>query len=177
MAGRCLVQGRIVLQDGCSWLRNCIAIQFIVLQEEADLARIVLQNLYCRRLGCREFVSQYKNCIVRCSGKRQGCLCRKTGSCVATRRWAQQVRAWALWAREGRAGQAAAGAGLAAGAWARRKLARAGRAGAGRASARQRHAGRAAWALGAWAGLTGWPRAMHSVHSACFWPGLTQFCS
>ena len=39
---RWLVQGRIVLQDGCSWLRNCIAIQFIVLQLEADLVGIVL---------------------------------------------------------------------------------------------------------------------------------------
>ena len=39
-------------------------------------------------------MSQYKNCIVRYGCKRQGCLCHKTGSCVATRRWARkQARA------------------------------------------------------------------------------------
>ena len=154
MAGRWLVQGRIVLQDGCSWLRNCIAIQFIVLQEEADLAGIVLQNLYCRRLGYREFVSQYKNCIVRCSGKRRGCLCRKTGSCVATRRWAG-----ALGARLGARG-AQAGTGGA--------LGRAGGRGAGgangrpgRARGRGRRAGRRAGARQACGRNRG-----HSRHAA-----------
>ena len=146
MAGRWLVQGRIVLKDGCSWLRNCIAIHFIVLQEEADLAGIILQNLYCRRLGCREFVSQYKNCIVRCSGKRQGCLCRKTGSCVATRRWAGGAGGSR---RSGRAGGRRV---RALGEWARRRRREAaarGARGAGAASARQ---GRTALALGARAG-------------------------
>ena len=115
MAGRWLVQGRIILQDGCSWLRNCIAIQFIVLQEEADLAGIVLQNLYCRRLGCREFVLQYKKKKMYCevqwqetglpvSQDRQ--LCRDTalgaaGARVGTR--------GARGERGARAGQAAAG--------------------------------------------------------------------
>ena len=59
--------------------------------------------LYCKkRLGCREFVSQYKKLYCECSGKRQGCLCRKTGCCVARRRWAQAEQA--LGAQQGARG-------------------------------------------------------------------------
>ena len=101
------------------------------------------------------------------------------------------VRAWA----RGRALQAAG----------RASVGRSGRAGvrsgmagrAGRAGVRSGTAGRAgragSWAAGArgkvWqalgrarqgttgarAGCAGWPWAVHSVHSACFWPGLTQY--
>ena len=35
--------------------------------------------------------------------------------------------------------------------------------------------GRAGWALGARPGRAGWPWAVHSVHSACFWPGSTRY--
>ena len=35
----------------------------------------------------------------------------------------------------------------------------------------------AAWAQGAQPGHAGWPRAVHLVHPACFWPDLTQYCS
>ena len=53
---------------------------------------IAIQLMYCRLRDMAEdnLVAIQKNCIVRNSGKRQGCLCRKTGSCVTTRRWARQ---------------------------------------------------------------------------------------
>ena len=50
--------------------------------------------LYCGWKGCRR-----QGCIVIQPGvlwQETGCLCRKAGSCVATRRWA-----WALGARAG----------------------------------------------------------------------------
>ena len=34
---------------------------------------------------------------------------------------------------------------------------------------------RTAWALGARPGRAGWPWAVHSVHSACFWPSSTGY--
>ena len=104
---RWLVQGRIVLQDGCSWLRNYIAIQFIVLQEEADLVGIVLQNLYCRSLGCREIVSQYKNCIVTRQGTWAGLYC-NTATAPATQHGlgARARGARQAWSSERAAGRA-----------------------------------------------------------------------
>ena len=33
------------------------------------------------------------------------------------------------------------------------------------------------WGTGAWPGRAAGQRAMHLVHSACFWPDLTQYCS
>ena len=93
--------------------------------------------------------SQYKNCIVRNSGKRQGCLCRKTDSCVITRRWArQQARAGALGRR-----RACWGAQGERGVRCRRTLGR--RARARGSWAQAQGAGRAAWALGARLGRTG----------------------
>ena len=101
-----------------------------------------------------QILSQYKNCIVRNSGKRQGCLCRKTGSCVTTRSWARQAaRAGALGSRLGaqggrrrtlgvrRAGAGRAGAGRAGGARARRR-------GASSRGRRQRASGSAQQARG-----------------------------
>ena len=35
--------------------------------------------------------------------------------------------------------------------------------------------GRAGWALGAPPGRAGWPWAVHSVHSTCFWLGSTRY--
>ena len=78
-------------------------------------------QLYCRRLGCREIVSQYKNCIVTRQGTWAGLYC-NTATALATRRWAG-------------AGGAAGRAGRARGAQV-----------AGRA--RQARAGRVAWARG-----------------------------
>ena len=48
---------------------------------------------------------------------------------------------------------------------------------AGRSGAREtgRRGARAAWARAAWA--QGLARAVHSMHSACFRSGLTQYCS
>ena len=43
------------------------------------------------------------------------------------------------------------------------------------ARARTERTGRAGWALGARPGRAGWPWAVHSVHSACFWPGSTRY--
>ena len=60
---------------------------------------IAIQLMYCKLRDIAEdkLVAIQKNCIVRNIGKRQGCLCRKTGNCVTTRRWArQQARAGAL---------------------------------------------------------------------------------
>ena len=89
-------------------------------------------------------------------------------------------------------------AGPARGALGRRQQARAGgkrqaraRTGSGTAwerrgavGARRGHGRRAAGArqargggtTGAQPGSAGWPRDVHSVHSACFWPDLTQYC-
>ena len=117
---------------------------------------------------------------MRNSGKRQGCLCRKTGSCVTTRRWAkQQARAGALgrrracWGAQGeRAGahkasvaRAADGRSVgartrASGTWAQAQAGggaggarTAGRWARGRALGMRQGAGPAAWALGARPGL------------------------
>ena len=51
-----------------------------------------------------------------------------------------------------------------------------GRQAQGAAGARQQ-ARRERWARAAWAlpGRAGWPWAVHSVHSACFWPGSTRY--
>ena len=100
-------------------------------------------------------MSQYKNCIAT-----EG-----LGSWVG--RWArQQARAGALGRRRACWGARASGAGS----WARRRGAQWARRRAGRGSRRGR-AGQG-W-LGA--GRAGWPWAVHSVHSACFWPGSTRY--
>ena len=119
-----------------------------------------LRELYCRiciagGLAAGSLYHNTKNCIVRNSGKRQGCLCRKTGSCVATRRWArQQARA------QGRVGHAGRRRGVGLGVRgalgrARGRQAQAGgrRSGTGlseraAAGARGLGAGRSAWARG-----------------------------
>ena len=80
--------------------------------------------------------------------KRQNCIAIQNG--IATERLGS-------WAGAGRAG---VGAGA---------LARQGAAGRSR---------RAAWELDARPGvLLGWPKAVHTVHSACFWPDLTRYFS
>ena len=82
------------------WEEHGVAIQILYCRLVELVERqkgITIQ--YCIVTGMAaggQILSQYKNCIVRKSGKRQGCLCRKTGSCVTTRRWArQQARAQA----------------------------------------------------------------------------------
>ena len=47
-------------------------------------------------------------------------------------------------------------------------------AGAGAAGRAAERRGRAGWAR---PGRAGWPKAVHSVHSACFRPGVTQYLS
>ena len=142
--------------------------------------------------------SQYKNCIVKNSGKRQGCLCRKTGSCVTTRCWTrQQARVGALgrrracWSTQGecagvrKASVARAAGGRwvgvcvrASGSWARAQAGGSGARGTrGRALGARQGAGHEAWALGVPPGRAGWPRAVHSVHLACFWLVLTRYFS
>ena len=99
---------------------------------------------------------------MRNSGKRQGCLCRKTGSCVATRRWArQQARAGALGVQAlgkqaGTRADARARGALAAGGRQQALAARAcggwalaGQAAGARGRGATAGAGRTAWALGA----------------------------
>ena len=83
-------------------------------------------------------------------------------------------------AASARGAQQAAGHG--AGARARRghsQSAQAGPRGAGAAAGARALKARVAWALGARPGhwARGLAKAVHSVHSACFWPGLTQYCS
>ena len=65
---------------------------------------------------------------MRCSGKRQGCLCRKTGSCVARLGAGLGVAAGGAlgaqagrWARKRGAGRAGGALGAQAGRWARRR--------------------------------------------------------
>ena len=71
--------------------------------------------------------------------------------------------------RQGRAGAGARGARLAGG---RQAL-------AGARTRRQawlaRQVGAGARGLGARPGRAGWPWDVHSVHSACFWPGSTRY--
>ena len=94
----------------------------------------------------------------------EGTTLGRTGSwCSGRARQAQQ-------AQGGCAGQAVAARGTCA---ARAQLAR-GTAGA--AGAQQGAAG-ARRASGLGAGRAAWPRAVHSVHSACFWPDLTRYFS
>ena len=113
MAGRWLVQGGIVLQE--AWLQGvCVAIQ----------------KLYC------EVRLQETGLPV--SQDRQ--LCHKTGSCVATRRWARKQ------ARARRSGERRRTLGV-------QRLAR--RRGAGAQGKRQRHTGHAGRA---WQGLAGGAR-------------------
>ena len=156
--------------------------------------------MYCNTLHCivagraagGKVVSQYN---LEYCGRKQDCLCRKAGSCVVTRRCAEALGA-RLGARGTQAGcwgaQAAGGRwagaqqGRAEGKWnglaAGRKNGRAtgrraGRWGIGAAGRRARAAGRADWAAWARPGRVAGQRAVHFVHSSCFWPGLTQYCS
>ena len=144
-----------------------------------------MQNLYCMRLGCREIVSQYKNCIVTRQGTWVGLYC-NTATTPTTRRWAgraggrvgrasggaqvgargRQAAGPAGAERHGASGRAR-GAQAAGGRWASRHAAGAGhgRAGQGRSSAGRRQQAR------------GLARAVHLVHSACFWPGSTRYFS
>ena len=132
--------------------------------------------VYCNTLHCivagraagDQVVSQYN---LEYRGMRQGCMCRKTGSCVVIQqvgRWgarAAGVRARAgarVWART--EAQASARARQASGSWAQAQ--------AGGSGARQ---GAATRGLGA--GRAAWLRAVHSVHSICFRFGLTWHCS
>ena len=124
---------------------------------------IAIQLMYCRLRDIAEdkLVAIQKNCIVRNIGKRQGCLCRKTGSCVTTRRWArQQARSGALgrrracWGTQGeRAGARRASVARAAGGrWVGARARASGswaQAQAGDSGAR----GARGWALGGRAGL------------------------
>ena len=88
------------------------------------------------------------------------------------------------------------GAGHAGRSGGRRRTLGAGRAGAGHAEGAQARGAGGAGGSGTWgqrgergkgaqarqapglgAGRSGWLRAVHSVHSACFQPGLTRYCS
>ena len=82
---------------------------------------------------------------------------------------------WALAGRAGRdAGHAGGTLGAQAGRWAAAGARTAGSGVRGAWGVRSRGA---AWALGARPGRAGWPRAVHSVHSAHFRSVLTRFFS
>ena len=88
-------------------------------------------------------------------------------------RWGRQ----ALGVRLG-AGSANGRAGAGGRAGSRRSEARGAQAGARARGVRQegrRHGARGRQALGEQPGRLGWPWAVHSVHSACFWPGSTRY--
>ena len=177
----------IVLQDGCLGLKlYCNTIN--VLQAAGD-----------------KIMSQYK-IVLRQKGKalgrgaqvgvRRRACCGAQGERVGARRAAgARARAGAL-ALAGARARADVQAGVARGRWVgehargraaagRRRRRVAGRWARGRALGARQGAGRAAgrWArgraLGAQqgAGRTGWPRAVHSVHLACFWLVLTRYFS
>ena len=129
-------------------------------------------------------VSQYN---LEYCGRRQGCLCRKTGSCVAIQQGlgSRSARggAWRAAGHAGRVGgrrralsSGRAGPGCAGGAQARGTGGSGARGGRGRGGARA-HGARGMGAGRAAERAAGLARAMHLVHSACFWPGLTQYCS
>ena len=166
-----------------------------------DRQGLVAWKVYCKIGWLLGGVSQYN---LECCSLRQGCLCHKTGRCVSRQQglgsWgaghaagaqARRGRAWGAqqerWKGAGRAdgrrtarGARAAGAqsgrctgGKSAGArdtCGRARVARA----AGRAG---RAAGALLGALGPRPGRTGWPWAVHSVHSARFRSDLTLYFS
>ena len=133
-------------------------------------------------------------------GARQG---RVAGVARRQGRWRAQAWAHRLAGVERAGGRQAQAAGARAGRWARARAGRSGAGwrqacgsrradtagnrgarAAGRGSRRGRARsvrGRAGWAAGAWPGrwarpgCAGWPWAVHSVHSACFWPGSTRY--
>ena len=93
------------------------------------------------------------------------------GVCGAHRWQLGAAGRWASCRRAGRAaGARAAGAGGARGRARQQARAHVERARQGWLGSR-----RAAWALGVRPGRAGWPWAVHSVHSAYFWPGSTRF--
>ena len=96
-----VLQGRLKVREIVLQYSHCIA-EFVLQEAWLQGVCVAIQKLYCE---------------VQC--KRQGCLCHKTDSCVATQCWArQQARArgrWAHgWARRARGtlGLAQADAGL-----------------------------------------------------------------
>ena len=110
------------------------------------------------------------------------------GQVLGARLGAQSARGACVGRTGGSWAQQALGAGRAAGArgpqQARGRQARGGARGRARQQARARAerarqgwlgGRRAAWALGMRPGRAGWPWAVHSVHSAYFWPGSTRY--
>ena len=126
-------------------------------------------------------------------GARNWALRHGAGRCDTARRAAGAGGSWGAQAlgRAGRARQADAGQARSSGA--RQAGARqaggtgtrqagawgAGELGRGRGRGRREAAGMGARGAGLVGrpGRSGWPRAVHSVHSACFWPGLTRYFS
>ena len=85
-------------------------------------------------------------------------------------------RTWQTGGRRAGAGKRANTGGRAGGSGARCRRTLSRRAGrGGRRGRARRTRGRAGWALGARPGRAGWPWVVHSVHSACFWPGSTRY--
>ena len=90
---------KIVLQDTQGVLQDseCSGFKTILQYSLVDSRCIAIHKIvFQARRSCiaekkkkKVVVLQYK--ILYC-GRRQGCLCRKTGSCVATQRWAEALR-------------------------------------------------------------------------------------
>ena len=144
--------------------------------ETLAVGRIVSQysSLYCDR-GKAWTVLQYSHSAHDTAklgaGQGAGRVARRVG-CTG-RRWGVGAGAWA----SGHAGASGRAGGKLSGA----RRAQAGRRCAGQAAATRGACGaggrREAWALGALPGRASWPRAVHSVHLACFWLVLTRYFS
>ena len=154
--------------------------------------------MYCRIVlqekGYRKIVSQYKNCIV--TAEAMGCwtVSQHRAATRPARPRHSAGRADRARARAGRSGSRSsrgAQAGIkrwACWRWARSPR-RAGGSGArgppcrGVAGAQERGKGACGARHGRWArgqarpGRAAGQQAVHLVHSACFWPSLTQYCS
>ena len=177
----------IVLQGRLKGKKIVLQYSFCIAEKEAWRVGLCCNTLECiaieeAGLGW-EFVLQYKNCIATVEQGQGWTVLQYSGqpSHDTAGVWQEAGRAGgALGARQGAASaRADARARVRAhGQQARGRQATArGACAAGARKARGLDAGPAAWALGARPGRTGWPWAVHSMHSAYFRSVLTRYCS
>ena len=145
MGWNCIAAWEKGVLQYCLLADNCIAIQLCQAGlRRQGLFRNTVQSIVTEAAGlCRDTGSRHSRAGPRHS--RRGAQARRWGAGRSGRAGAGE-----LWERRGGSGEQGAR-------------------GSGKQGARGRGA---AWALGSRPGRAGWPRAMHLVHSACFWPDL-----
>ena len=170
------------------WGGDCIARSSWIVLQHREKSVLQYSRLYCKIvqwLAWEEGVSQYSWMAWQLYCNKEGRLEKKNGiaiqklycdsrgsgllDCVATQ--GRDTASQTTTQQRAQVGAQAEGEGAREERHGVRGRAGRTRQGSGRCTAGAQQA----WGLGA--GRAGWPRVVHLVHSACFWPGLTQYCS